>query len=88
MRPKNPCFVLCLFAAAAAGFVEPVNAALPFVSPIFGDNMVLQRGKTNRLWGWTALEKEIHIKLGGRAAAGRADASGRWLVQIFPPASK
>ena len=25
----------------------------PFVSPIFGDHMVLQRGKPNTLWGWS-----------------------------------
>jgi hypothetical protein len=26
---------------------------LPFVSPIFGDNMVLQRGKPDTIWGWS-----------------------------------
>ena len=31
---------------------EPTLKPLPFVSTIFGDNMVLQRGKKNTIWGW------------------------------------
>jgi sialate O-acetylesterase len=41
-----------------AGFAQqpspvPVGFTLPFVSPIFGDNMVLQRNKADRIWGWS-----------------------------------
>ena len=28
--------------------------ALPFLSPVFGDHMVLQRDKPTTFWGWTA----------------------------------
>ena len=31
----------------------PVTEPLPFVSPIFGGNMVLQRGKPDVIWGWS-----------------------------------
>ena len=31
----------------------PSAQSLPFVSPIFGDNRVLQRGKPDTLWGWS-----------------------------------
>ena len=39
---------------AAPAQAEP----LPFVSPMFGDNMVLQRGKPNPIWDW--------VKMGGK----------------------
>ena len=50
-----------LFAAQPGAFAQPTpdqampSAAakpLPFVSPIFSDNMVLQRGKPDIIWGW------------------------------------
>ena len=49
-----------LFAASVAAFAQPApgqatQAAavkpLPFVSPVFADNMVLQRGKPDTIWG-------------------------------------
>ena len=44
-----------LLAGASLLFAAPQQGAppLPFVSPIFGDNMVLQRGKPNAIWGWS-----------------------------------
>ncbi len=48
------------FLFAAPGTALPQNAQesagkpLPLISPIFGDNMVLQRGKENTIWGWAA----------------------------------
>jgi len=38
---------LILFAGLAT---NADDVSLPFVSPIFGDNMVLQRGKPNTVW--------------------------------------
>ena len=37
--------------ALAQGLPEAPVKSLPFLSPIFGDNMVLQRGKPNIVWG-------------------------------------
>ena len=57
-----------LFVAAAAGFLfsqdycafaqgpfpaPPDPKPFPFVSPLFGDDMVLQRGKMETIWGWS-----------------------------------
>ena len=51
-----------LFAASVAAFAQPTpgqatQAAavkpLPFVGPIFADNMVPQRGKPDTIWGWS-----------------------------------
>ena len=31
----------------------PALKPFPFVSPLFGDDMVLQRGKMDTIWGWS-----------------------------------
>src|SRR5262245_35949146 len=73
-------------------FLFTVNAAaaddakLPFVSPIFGDNMVLQRGKPNTIWGWSAPGAAVQVEIAGRTAKTVTGAGGRWQVQIDPPA--
>lgn len=59
----------------------------PFVSPVFGDHMVLQRGQPNRIWGWTEPGAEVRVTVGDRRAAGVAEADGRWEVRIDPPAA-
>jgi sialate O-acetylesterase len=42
---------LALTIGSPAGAASQNAAPLPFLSPIFGDNMVLQRGKPNPIWG-------------------------------------
>ncbi len=63
----------------------PQNAApLPFVSPIFGDNMVLQGGKPNSIWGWSQPGDGVKVEIGENSATATAAADGRWKVQIEP----
>ncbi len=62
-------------------------AALPFVSPLFGEHMVLQRGKPNRVWGWTTPGSEVRVAIADRTAAAVAGADGRWQVEFAPPPS-
>ena len=64
----------------------PPNAPLPFVSPIFGDDMVLQRGKANTIWGWSEPGDNVRVQIGERSASGIAGADHRWEVKIQPPA--
>jgi len=61
--------------------------SLPFVSPMFGDNMVLQRGKVNTIWGWSPPGQEVHVEIAGHTAKGVTTAGGRWEVKIEPPAA-
>lgn len=61
-------------------------ASLPFVSPIFGENMVLQRGKPNTIWGWSDPGDTVRVQVGDRTATGTAAADHRWQVKIQPPA--
>lgn len=68
-------------AEAAAG----VPAALPFVSPIFGDNMVMQRGRANTIWGWSQPGDTVRVDIGRQTAQARAGKDGRWQVKLMPP---
>jgi sialate O-acetylesterase len=68
--------------AASATVAKP----LPFVSPIFGDNMVLQRGKPDTIWGWSDPGDTVRVQLGENTASGIAGADHRWQVEIQPPA--
>lgn len=69
--------------AAAAGLSA---TPAPFLSPLFGDNMVLQRGKPNAFWGWTDPGRGVRLALGGRTVETTADATGKWSVRIEVPA--
>ena len=62
------------------------SASLPFVSPMFGDDMVLQRGKPNTIWGWSKPGDAVQVEIAGHTAKAMAGADGRWQVRIVPPA--
>lgn len=70
---------------AQATATSAASAALPFVSPIFGDNMVLQRGKPDAVWGWAEPGAKITVRIGGHRATGVAGPDRRWEVRIQPP---
>jgi sialate O-acetylesterase len=78
-----------LLAAGALLFAVPQQGAppLPFVSPIFGDHMVLQRGKPNAIWGWSTPGDKVRIELAERSATAVAGTDGRWQAHIEPPAA-
>jgi hypothetical protein len=75
-------FFLCLIGvftvlSAATG---ADNVPLPFVSPVFGDNMVLQRGKPNPIWGWAKPGDEVRVKIADAVVKTVANADGCWQV--------
>jgi sialate O-acetylesterase len=67
--------------AASASVAKP----LPFVSPIFGDNMVLQRGKADTIWGWSDPGDIVHVQIGANTGTGTVGPDRRWQVKIQPP---
>jgi sialate O-acetylesterase len=73
-------FITCRIAVGA-------DASLPFVSPMFSDNMVLQRGKLNAIWGWSTPGQEVRVEVGGAVAKTLAGSDGRWQVLVQPPAT-
>jgi len=58
-----------LLAAPGALFAQggsaPTVVPLPFVNTLFGDNMVLQRGKPDALWGWSDPGDTIRVQFEG-----------------------
>jgi sialate O-acetylesterase len=82
----NPLGALALMLLFASTAPAADNNSLPFVSPIFGDNMVLQRGKPNTIWGWSTPGQIVHVAIAGRTAKTVTGAQGRWQLQIEPPA--
>jgi len=85
MRPKYFCILFFTFIALIS--VSAIdNPVLPLVSPMFGDNMVLQRGKPNAIWGWAKPGERIRVEIAGRKATAVAGADGRWQARIQPPA--
>ena len=60
---------------------------LPFVSPIFVDNMVLQRDKPDAIWGWSDPGDTVRVEIGENSATATAGPDRRWQVEIQPPAS-
>ena len=79
-------FLLSLhFSASAQNSPEAAVKPLPFVSPIFADDMVLQRGKANTIWGWSDPGDKIRVEIAGKHASGVAGPDRRWQVKIQPP---
>ena len=77
----TPVLVLLFCARLVAADV----AALPFVSPVFAEHMVLQRGKPNRIWGWATPGAEVRVEIAGQSAKATAAADGRWQAEFTPP---
>lgn len=54
------------------------------VPSVIGDNMVLQQGRKDRVWGWAQAGERVTVTFQGRAARATADAGGRWQVLVGP----
>jgi sialate O-acetylesterase len=85
MRTKLFCLSLLTCIALVAASAADV-ASLPFVSPMFGDNMVLQRGKPIRFWGWAKAGESVRVEMAGHAATAVAGPDGRWQAEFEAPA--
>ena len=51
---------------------------------IFDSNMVLQRDKQVRIWGWASPEENVKIEFGGKAYSCAANPQGEWSVYLDP----
>ncbi|MFA6931779.1 MAG: sialate O-acetylesterase [Lentisphaeria bacterium] len=65
---------------SCSGFLS-ADLSLP---SIFSDNMVLQRDKELRVWGWAAPGAEVRVSLGNSVSQAVADADGKWLAVLAP----
>ncbi len=81
-------FVLISLQADFLVAAEPaasVSSTRPFLSPIFGDHMVLQQGKPDTFWGWTTPGEKVVVTVGANTGDAVAGADGRWQAQVAPP---
>ena len=85
--PQRRAAALLLLAAAPA-LLRPVAARAddpkPFLSSLFTDNMVLQRGIPDAVWGWTTPGRAVTVSLGGKTARAVAGPDGKWTARIGP----
>ena len=65
--------VLLVCNAARAGIVLP---------KVFSSNMVLQRDKPLKIWGWADKGERITVELNGQKIITRATGSGDWLLTL------
>ena len=89
MRLLPACSVVLLaFLAPLHAAVPAAAAPRPLVSPMFGDHMVMQRGKPNTFWGWSTPGQTVRVEIEGKIATATATAGpdGRWHAEVEPPA--
>lgn len=53
---------------------------------LFSDQMVLQRDRPAKIWGWADAGDNVTVALDGKTAQATADANGRWQVSLDVPA--
>lgn len=51
---------------------------------IIGDNMVLQQGQKNPLWGWAEPGEQVIVSVDGQSHTATADEKGKWKVTLDP----
>ncbi len=51
---------------------------------IIGEGMVLQRDQQVPIWGWDDAGTEVQVSIEGQKVSAKADAEGRWLVNLKP----
>src|SRR5450432_4265956 len=57
----------------------------PYLSPAFGNHMMLQRDKPNTFWGWTKPASDVTVSIGSQQTKCTAGADGKWIARIIPP---
>lgn len=60
------------------------NISLP---KIFGDNMVLQRDKPVRIWGWAAIGEKVTVQFNQQKKNTKGDKAGKWEILLAPEAA-
>ncbi len=73
--------------AAAPSHTNPSPHAVsprPFLHPLFTDNMVLQRGMADPVWGWTTPGQTVTVSMNGKKATATAGQDGKWTAKLGP----
>jgi sialate O-acetylesterase len=78
---------ISMISRALVSFILVALAAVPATADvrlpkIFTDNMMVQRDRPVRVWGWAEPGEQVEVTLDGKAAATKADDKGRWQVEL------
>src|SRR5438270_2156170 len=83
MRRASKFFLLALSFTLIFAFAQWARADVR-VPSIIGDNMVLQQGRKDRVWGWAQAGERVTVTFQGRTSHATADGGGRWQVLVGP----
>ncbi len=61
---------------------EPAIGESLCVNNLFQSNMVIQRDKPVRVWGWASPEEEVTVSFAGQVHTGKADQDRLWRVML------
>jgi len=88
-RSRHCGIALILLATCALSGAGRVRAAVR-LPHIFGDNMVLQRGKPVRVWGWAERGETVTVTFGGGTKTATAGDDGTWkcALDAMPAAAR
>jgi sialate O-acetylesterase len=67
---------------ASAADAAPAN--MPFLSPLFSSNMVLQRDRPLPIWGWTTPGATVKVMISDQAVTAKAGVDGKWMARLKP----
>src|SRR5579863_9351485 len=80
------CALVALFALAVPVSAQGNSAStdLPFLCPLFSDNMVLQRDHEDPVWGWTTPGAKVKVQFAGKTTTATAGLDGKWTALVGP----
>jgi sialate O-acetylesterase len=87
MKTFSRTLLLCAALAAPVPTLAQAVASSadhPFLNPLFSDYMVLQRGQSDPVWGWTTPGATVRVSIAGKSASAVADADGAWMAHLPP----
>lgn len=87
MKTFSRALLLCAALAAPAAAIAQAavsSADHPFLNPLFSDDMVLQRGQSDPVWGWTTPGATVRVSIAGKNARAVAGADGAWMAHLPP----
>lgn len=74
-------YIYLLFIATLFSSALQAEVRLPH---IFSDNMILQRDKILKIWGWADKNEKIKVEILGQTKNVQADQEGNWYVNLEP----
>jgi sialate O-acetylesterase len=82
MLQRTKVFLVAVFLVGTVAATNAHAADPPLLDAIFADHVVLQRDRPIPIWGRAAAGEEVTVTLSGATRTVRADAQGRWSVQM------